>query len=768
MFSGGRYVDVFTSGFSIRRRDAWSELCRFQQVFSGVSSTEPTSIMDKMDFSLLLTLAQGNQKDKKEQSKREPRKFSTVVPPPKKESKTQKPVVAKDAIKSLLEKKKQEEKAARKRRIEAIVKKDLDKRNKGNKKLQHDEKKEYKLDPDELFAKQHKQYVEQKYTKDKLNALNLQEKLLRIKSNMIGGIPVIEKEEPPQQQAPVEKKDRDSEKRSRDSASSKSSSHGRDHKKSSSGQIKEFKSRRSRSRSRSPSPQVDVKKSVAAKDRTKTKRPPPPAVLSFDDLMKMAQDKSASDGKAAPPDEKKEKEKKKPEIPRPKGMPDRPMTQDEKEHWLRKQTKEYQDWIRHGKERPQFEIVNNKRRRPKYTTAGQPLNDGRGPNFKSRERLPSASESDDELPDPNASAGAGNTASRSNSSASKKDARNISGSKLNSSVSKNVVRNSNSNARNSNSNAGSSGSSSGASSKNNSIPAKSSSKFQTASRNGHNISAQDSRKTPSSSKIAQNNVSRPSVDKRSGSTPNVGKITKKIHLSENRERSVLSKTVSNRSTSSSGTKGSNNNSKSRNSQSESRNRQKSSQLKNGSSARSNDSNRTLSGRGGASGRSDDRAKAIAKKNSYAEENDNVLVCRPAAAEEPLNPWDRIYGEIQRNRPVKRRHVEDEYDDEDDYYDEEDDFIDDEDDNDSFIDDGPIGGQEDISSVIKQIFKYDKRKYRDEDEDLSCMEASFAQQMKEEARSARLGREEDLEDIRREEEELKRRKMLLMKKKMKTK
>ena len=57
------------------------------------------------------------------------------------------------------------------------------------------------------------------------------------------------------------------------------------------------------------------------------------------------------------------------------------------------------------------------------------------------------------------------------------------------------------------------------------------------------------------------------------------------------------------------------------------------------------------------------------------------------------------------------------------------------------------------------FSYDKRKYRDEGEfDDRMMENNkFSSIMMEEARSARIGRMEDLEDIRREEEEKKRKK-----------
>ncbi|ESP02420.1 hypothetical protein LOTGIDRAFT_172077 [Lottia gigantea] len=123
-------------------------------------------------------------------------------------------------------------------------------------------------------------------------------------------------------------------------------------------------------------------------------------------------------------------------------------------------------------------------------------------------------------------------------------------------------------------------------------------------------------------------------------------------------------------------------------------------------------------------------------------------------EEPTNPWDRIYGSIQKNRPkkpvMKKKMV---IDSEDEYDSELDDFIDDGEDETA-----------DYSSAIRQIFGYDKRRFRDEDDDIDNMESNFASCMKEEARSARLGLKEDLEDIRREQEE--ERLKALRKKKMK--
>jgi len=90
----------------------------------------------------------------------------------------------------------------------------------------------------------------------------------------------------------------------------------------------------------------------------------------------------------------------------------------------------------------------------------------------------------------------------------------------------------------------------------------------------------------------------------------------------------------------------------------------------------------------------------------------------------------------------------ESDDEDDYDSEMDDFIDDSD------------AKIDVSAEISKLFGYDRRKYRDDDFDDRQMENNrFSDIMKEEARSARIGRMEDLEDMRREEEENKKKEMM---------
>ncbi|NWR54441.1 SPT2 protein, partial [Bucorvus abyssinicus] len=93
----------------------------------------------------------------------------------------------------------------------------------------------------------------------------------------------------------------------------------------------------------------------------------------------------------------------------------------------------------------------------------------------------------------------------------------------------------------------------------------------------------------------------------------------------------------------------------------------------------------------------------------------------------------------------KRQIEDDDDDDDEYDSEMDDFIEDEGE-----------PQEEISKHIREIFGYDRKRYKDEsDYALRYMESSWREQQKEEARSLRLGVQEDLEELRREEEELKR-------------
>ncbi|XP_058789197.1 protein SPT2 homolog [Phymastichus coffea] len=86
--------------------------------------------------------------------------------------------------------------------------------------------------------------------------------------------------------------------------------------------------------------------------------------------------------------------------------------------------------------------------------------------------------------------------------------------------------------------------------------------------------------------------------------------------------------------------------------------------------------------------------------------------------------------------------------------------------DDFIDDGPEDESADYSKYISEIFGYDKNKYRHlDDEDDTAMESNFAQQLREEFVSTKIGIMEDLEDIRQEALEKKKKKEF-MKKKMK--
>lgn len=122
-----------------------------------------------------------------------------------------------------------------------------------------------------------------------------------------------------------------------------------------------------------------------------------------------------------------------------------------------------------------------------------------------------------------------------------------------------------------------------------------------------------------------------------------------------------------------------------------------------------------------------------------------------------NAWDNLfsrpeYKKMTEPSAAKKRKMVIDSEEEDEYDDEMDDFIDDE-------------GEEElgsVSSMIQKMFGYDKKKYRDVDDDDRNMEVGFSQVMKEEARSARIGLQEDLEDIRKEQEELR---LKAMRKKM---
>nr|XP_030720771.1 protein SPT2 homolog isoform X1 [Globicephala melas] len=102
---------------------------------------------------------------------------------------------------------------------------------------------------------------------------------------------------------------------------------------------------------------------------------------------------------------------------------------------------------------------------------------------------------------------------------------------------------------------------------------------------------------------------------------------------------------------------------------------------------------------------------------------------------------------------KRQREYEEEEDDDEYDSEMEDFIEDEGE-----------PQEEISKHIREIFGYDRKKYKDEsDYALRYMESSWKEQQKEEAKSLRLGMQEDLDEMRREEEEMRRRKAKKLKK-----
>lgn len=85
-----------------------------------------------------------------------------------------------------------------------------------------------------------------------------------------------------------------------------------------------------------------------------------------------------------------------------------------------------------------------------------------------------------------------------------------------------------------------------------------------------------------------------------------------------------------------------------------------------------------------------------------------------------------------------------YEDEEDEYDSE---------MDDFIDDGG-DEQDEISRHIREIFGYDRTRYKEEsDYALRFMESSWKDVQKEETRSLRMAVQEDLEEERREEEEM---------------
>lgn len=141
-------------------------------------------------------------------------------------------------------------------------------------------------------------------------------------------------------------------------------------------------------------------------------------------------------------------------------------------------------------------------------------------------------------------------------------------------------------------------------------------------------------------------------------------------------------------------------------------------------------------------RSANDLKNVVKRVSHG---NTVLSCRPASSSSSKRD-ELSFGRppIQRSEDERGRRSRDEYLNE--YEDE------DEEDMDSFIDDDDgrdmvNEGSPDVSKAIRDIFGYDKRKYIGMDEDIE--EASYSQILKEEARSQRIGRQEDLADMREE-------------------
>lgn len=142
-------------------------------------------------------------------------------------------------------------------------------------------------------------------------------------------------------------------------------------------------------------------------------------------------------------------------------------------------------------------------------------------------------------------------------------------------------------------------------------------------------------------------------------------------------------------------------------------------------------------------RSANDLKNVVKPN--VSHGNTVLSCRPASSSSQRNdstfgrPLIRRSGDERERRPLSGKEYLDDYDDEED------------EDMDSFIDDDDgreiESGSPDVSKAIRDIFGYDKRKYIGMDEDIE--EASYSQIMKEEARSQRIGRQEDLADMREE-------------------
>lgn len=139
--------------------------------------------------------------------------------------------------------------------------------------------------------------------------------------------------------------------------------------------------------------------------------------------------------------------------------------------------------------------------------------------------------------------------------------------------------------------------------------------------------------------------------------------------------------------------------------------------------------------------------SIAKCRTPQMMNDKIKQFPPADLK-PIKP--KLPPSRDQRRPIAahKRRIHD--DDEEEYDSELEDFIDDE----------VEEGTEDYSKYISEIFGYDKNKYKcvDNDDD-AAMESSFAQQLKEEYVSTKIGIMEDLEDMRMEALEKKRKALL---------
>ncbi|XP_053741052.1 protein SPT2 homolog [Synchiropus splendidus] len=117
--------------------------------------------------------------------------------------------------------------------------------------------------------------------------------------------------------------------------------------------------------------------------------------------------------------------------------------------------------------------------------------------------------------------------------------------------------------------------------------------------------------------------------------------------------------------------------------------------------------------------------------------------RPGMGPRPPGPMNRPPGTML--PPITSAYKRKYEDDEDEYDPEMDDFIDDVEDE-----------QEEVSKHIREIFGYDRNRYKNEsDYALKFMESSWKDMQREEARSLKLAVQEDLEEERKEEEEMKR-------------